>query len=121
MHDRLRNGGRRQMLAFDGTTAVLNTAVVPRHRPDPRAADAVQSHFTVAEFEGPELKRAEFVWVGQQDPDNGGAMAVLASQPLLREADSGSWEFFNTHTSEWQAARSQRAAERRALHKGQHV
>lgn len=104
MHDKLRTGGRRQMLAFDGPTAVLNAAVVPRYRVDPRNAEALQSHFAVCDFEGPELQGARFVWVGRQDPSREGQMAVAESQELLRRAGVGGWEIFNTNTDAWQAA-----------------
>ena len=104
MHDQLRTSGTRQMLTFDRRTAVLNTAVVPRHRPDPRAPAALQSQFTVCDFEGPELRAAEFVWVGLADPATGGAYAVVESQPLLRFGAEGTRELYNTHTAAWQAA-----------------
>lgn len=105
MHDQLCVSGTRQMLTFDGGTVVLNTAVVPRHRRDPRAPAALQSQFTVCDFEGPELRAAEFVWVGLEDPAAGtGAYTVLESQPLLRFGAEGKRELFNTNTAEWQTA-----------------
>ena len=105
MHDQLRTSGTRQMLAFEHGTALLNTAVVPRHRQDPRDPAALQAQFTVCDFDGPALAGAEFVWVGPEDPaTEGGAYAVQESRPLMRVGEGGSREVFNTHTEQWQAA-----------------